>query len=100
YWSPFSDSPSPRAYGETSNDEGKAAFDAYCNNDFPLSQEGASGSTGDEVSPFGFALGIRYPQLPAHTLVSNSQTALESWRKAGPQAWVGVALEILHRLNR
>ncbi|NYT85732.1 phenylacetic acid degradation protein PaaN [Pollutimonas harenae] len=100
YWSPFSESPSPRAYGETANDEGKAAFDAYCNNDFPLHQEGASGSTGNEASPFGFALGIRYPQVPASTLINSSQAALESWREAGPQAWVGVALEILHRLNR
>ncbi|AEC19999.1 phenylacetic acid degradation aldehyde dehydrogenase [Pusillimonas sp. T7-7] len=100
YWSPFSESPSPRVYGETANDDGKTAFDAYCNNDFPLSQDGASGSTGDERSPFGFALGIRYPQLSVQTLVASSQTALESWREAGPQAWVGVALEILHRLNR
>lgn len=100
YWSPFSESPSPRAYGETANDDGQAAFQAYRDTDFPLHQDGAVGTTGNEVSPFGFALGTRYPQLPADTLIANSQDALASWREAGPQAWVGVALETLHRLNQ
>ena len=27
YWSPFAESPSPRNYGETANDDGRAAFD-------------------------------------------------------------------------
>jgi len=100
YWSPFSESPSPRVYGETANDDGRAAFDAYRDKDFPLTQEGAAGQTGSEVSPFGFPLGIRYPQVPAATLVTRSQAALDTWREAGPQAWVGVSIEILHRLNR
>lgn len=100
YWSPFSESPSPRVYGETANDDGRAAFDAYRGKDFPLRQEGAAGQTGSEVSPFGFPLEIRYPQVPAQTLVAQSEAALETWREAGPRAWVGVSLEILHRLNR
>ena len=28
YWSPFAESPSPRHYGETANDDGRAAFEA------------------------------------------------------------------------
>ncbi|NYT57413.1 phenylacetic acid degradation protein PaaN [Alcaligenaceae bacterium] len=100
YWSPFSESPSPRVYGETANDDGQAAFQAYRDKDFPLPQDGAVGTTGDEVSPFGFALSVRYPQLPVAALIENSEKALASWREAGPQAWVGVALEILHRLNQ
>lgn len=101
YWSPFSESPSPRAYGETANDDGRAAFDAYKNHDFPLQQEGATGSTSAaETSPFGMELNIRYPQVPAAALLEKSQDALESWREAGPRAWVGVALEILSRLNK
>ncbi|MDS1141929.1 phenylacetic acid degradation protein PaaN [Pusillimonas sp. SM2304] len=100
YWSPFSESPSPRVYGETANDDGRAAFEAYRGKDFPLRQEGAAGQTGSEISPFGFPLDIRYPQVPARTLVDQSEAALETWREAGPQAWVGVSLEILHRLNR
>ncbi|MGB6105498.1 MAG: phenylacetic acid degradation protein PaaN [Pusillimonas sp.] len=100
YWSPFSESPSPRAYGETANDDGRAAFEAYHDQDFPLRQEGETGKTGGEVSPFGFPLGIRYPQCSVQSLIARSQAALDTWREAGPRAWVGVALEILHRLNR
>ncbi len=101
YWSPFSESPSPRAYGENANDDGRAAFDAYKNQDFPLQQDGATGSTSAaETSPFGMTLNIRYPQVPAAVLLEKSQHALESWREAGPRAWVGVALEILSRLNK
>ncbi|MBP6018161.1 MAG: phenylacetic acid degradation protein PaaN [Burkholderiaceae bacterium] len=101
YWSPFSESPSPRAYGETANDDGRAAFDAYKNQDFPLQQDGAVGSTSAaETSPFGMELNIRYSQVPASVLLEKSQDALESWREAGPRAWTGVALEILSRLNK
>ncbi|SHG85856.1 phenylacetic acid degradation protein PaaN [Pollutimonas bauzanensis] len=100
YWSPFSESPSPRAYGETANDDGRAAFEAYRGGDFPLRQDGAAGSVGGEVSPFGLELNIRYPQVPAQALIGQSEKALDSWREAGPRAWVGVALEILKRLNQ
>jgi phenylacetic acid degradation protein paaN len=100
YWSPFAESPSPRAYGETANQDGQAAFEAYLNNAFPLELQGASGTTGAERSPFGIDLGISYPVLDADTLVQQAQTALESWRQAGPKAWVGVSLEILRRLNQ
>lgn len=99
YWSPFSESPSPRVYGETANADGKAAFDAYLNQPFPL-QQTSDASTGGEQSPFGFDLGITYPVLDVDTLVEQSQSALESWREAGPKAWVGVSLEILRRLNQ
>ncbi len=100
YWSPFSESPSPRVYGETANDDGRAAFESYKGKDFPLRQSGAQGTVGAERSPFGIELGIRYPHVPAAELVAQSGKALDSWREAGPRAWVGVALEVLHRLNR
>ncbi|UYO92415.1 phenylacetic acid degradation protein PaaN [Pollutimonas sp. M17] len=100
YWSPFSESPSPRVYGETANDEGRAAFEGYKGKDFPLALDGAQGSVDGEVSPYGFELGIRYPRLSVPALIEQSQRALESWRAAGPQAWVGVSLEILKRVNQ
>lgn len=100
YWSPFSESPSPRVYGEAANDEGRAAFEGYKGKAFPLQLEGATGQAGQEVSPFGFDLGIRYPQVPPASLIAQSQAALESWREAGPRAWAGVSLEILKRLNQ
>jgi phenylacetic acid degradation protein paaN len=100
YWSPFPESASPRNYGETANDEGRAAFDAYQGKDFPLTLEGATGTVNSETSPYGFKLDIRYPRVPADTLIAQSEKALDTWREAGPKTWVGVSLEILKRLNQ
>lgn len=100
FWSPFPESPSPRVYGEDANEKGRAAFEAYRGNEFPLNQEGATGFAGAEVSPFGEVLNVRYPKVAAETLIRQSSQALESWRDAGPRQWVGVCLEILHRLNQ
>ncbi|PLC54930.1 phenylacetic acid degradation protein PaaN [Pollutimonas nitritireducens] len=100
YWSPFPESASPRFYGETANDEGRAAFESYLGSDFPLHLEGASGRVGSEVSPFGIELNIGYPQVPAERLIEQSAAALATWREAGPRAWAGVSLEILKRINK
>lgn len=100
YWTPHPESPSPRVYGENASEQGQAAFDAYKGKDFPLNQDGATGTVGAEVSPFGEELGVRYPSVPVDTLIDQSRHALESWREAGPEKWVGVCLEILHRLNK
>ncbi|AUZ19750.1 phenylacetic acid degradation protein PaaN [Achromobacter xylosoxidans] len=100
YWSPFAESPSPRNYGETANDDGRAAFEALRGKPFPLNLHDADGTVGGEKSPYGFELGITYPHVPAAKLVAASKRALQDWRRAGPQAWVGVSLEILARLNK
>ncbi len=100
YWSPFAESPSPRNYGETANDDGRAAFAALRGKPFPLNLHDADGTVGGEKSPYGFDLGITYPHVPAAKLVAASKRALQDWRRAGPQAWVGVSLEILARLNK
>ncbi|WP_447918610.1 phenylacetic acid degradation protein PaaN [Achromobacter aegrifaciens] len=100
YWSPYAESPSPRNYGETASDEGRAAFEALQGKPFPLNLHDADGTVGGEKSPFGFDLGITYPHVPADKLIAASKRALEDWRRAGPRAWVGVSLEILARLNK
>jgi phenylacetic acid degradation protein paaN len=100
YWSPFAESPSPRNYGETANDDGRAAFEALRGKPFPLNLHDADGTVGGEKSPYGFDLGITYPHVPAAKLVAASKRALQDWLRAGPQAWVGVSLEILARLNK
>ena len=100
YWSPFAESPSPRNYGETANDDGRAAFEALKGKPFPLNLHDADGTVGGEKSPYGFDLGITYPRVPADKLIAASKRALEDWRRAGPRAWVGVSLEILARLNK
>ncbi|SPC14512.1 phenylacetic acid degradation protein PaaN [Cupriavidus taiwanensis] len=100
YWSPFAEMPSPKVYGETANAEGKAAFEARLNQPFALSQPGTVGQAGKEVSPYGPELGITYPRPDLDQLFAGVAQGMPAWRKAGPEAWVGVSLEILQRLNR
>ncbi len=100
YWSPFSEMPSPRVYGETANDEAKSSFDSQRDQSFAGLNSGTQALAVNEVSPFDGALGISYPKSDIDTLIASSTEAWKSWRRAGPRVWVGVSLEILHRLNR
>ncbi|WP_445989708.1 phenylacetic acid degradation protein PaaN [Chromobacterium haemolyticum] len=101
YWSPYPEMPSPRSYGETAAADGQAAFEALLQQDFSLDGLPPSqGWVGSERSPYRGTLRIRYPRHDADALLSASTAALQTWRQAGPQAWVGVCLEILQRLNR
>ncbi|NVH75464.1 phenylacetic acid degradation protein PaaN [Paraburkholderia sp. JPY432] len=100
YWSPFSEMPSPKVYGETANADGEAAFKAHLDKTFELDQPSTGETVGAEVSPFGFPLGVRYPKADPSALIAASTAAQREWRAAGPQAWIGVSLEILARLNR
>ena len=100
YWSAFPESPSPKVYGEGAADAGKAAFDALRDKPFALDQPGTVGTVGREVSPYGFALGITYPKPDVDALFAAVAVAEREWRNAGPETWVGVCAEILHRINR
>jgi phenylacetic acid degradation protein paaN len=100
YWTPFPESPSPKAYGEGAAESGKAAFDKLANQRFPLTQPATIGQVGSERSPYGIRLGITYPKADVDGLMSAVEAAEAGWRKAGPEAWVGVSLEILDRLNK
>src|SRR5580700_8438433 len=68
YWSAYPESPSPRVYGEGTAEAGKAAFDAHLGQPFTLSQPGADGWAGGEVSPYGLDLGVSYEHLGADAL--------------------------------
>jgi phenylacetic acid degradation protein paaN len=100
YWSAFAEMPSPKVYGETASAEGEAAFKAHLNRTFEFDQPTTGETVGNEVSPFGFALGARYPKATPDQLIAAASAAQRDWRAAGPEAWVGVSLEILDRLNR
>ncbi|SAL59285.1 phenylacetic acid degradation protein paaN [Caballeronia humi] len=100
YWSPFAEMPSPKVYGETANADGEAAFKSHLNRTFELDQPSTGEWVGSEKSPFGIPLDIRYPKADLDALLAASGAAQKEWRAAGPQAWVGVSLEILSRINR
>ena len=100
YWSPYPESASPRNYGEGAAEAGKAAFDALLGKPFALAQPATVGQVGDERSPYGMSLGITYPKANLDGLFAAVGSAQESWRRAGPEAWVGVCLETLDRINK
>jgi phenylacetic acid degradation protein paaN len=100
YWTPFAESPSPKVYGEGAAEAGKAKYDALLNKRFPLTQPATIGQVGSEQSPFGMRLGVTYPKPDIDGLMAAVEAAEASWRKAGPEAWVGVSLEILDRINK
>jgi phenylacetic acid degradation protein paaN len=100
YWSPFAEMPSPKAYGEIANEDGKKAFEQRLNKPFALEQPGIIGQVGKEDAPFGVELGITYPKTDLDALFPAMQHAAASWRNAGPETWAGIALETLARLNK
>jgi phenylacetic acid degradation protein paaN len=100
YWTPFAETPSPKIYGEGAAEAGKAKYDALLNRRFPLTQPATIGQVGSEQSPYGMKLGVTYPKPDIDGLMAAVEVAESSWRKAGPEAWVGVSLEILDRINK
>lgn len=100
YWSAYPESPSPKVYGETANDDGRVAFEGYLGRDFPLDQPGTDDRVATERSPYGLDLGIRYPHPNVDLLLGAMCAALPSWRDAGAEARAGVCLEILDRLGK
>ena len=102
YFSAFEESPSPRIYGEDAAAKGKEAFEAWRGATFPLQTPGANGTVSTEKSPFGFELGTSYPRVAedgVDALLAAARAGMPAFRDAGPQARVGVCLEILTRLH-
>ena len=100
YWSPYPENPSPRAYGETANADGEAAFKSYLNQSFALEMPGISGEAGSEVSPYGIDLNVKYPLVDLDVLLPAMNDARKAWRDVGPQGRAAICLEILERINQ
>ncbi len=100
YYSAYDESPSPRVYGESAAGEGKAAFEAWLGQPFPLETPGSDGTVSTERSPYGFDLGVSYPRSgDVDALLSAARAGMKAWRDAGPEARTGVCIEILDRLH-
>lgn len=100
YWSPFSEVPSGKIYGETAKADGTAAFKAKLGKPFELPGHPETHRVGAEESPWGPKLGVTYPAADAATLIKASQSAAPAWAAATPETRIGVCLEILVRLNK
>lgn len=100
YWSAYNEMPSPKAYGETADQDGKKAFEAHLGKEFALDQPGCSGLTGDEQSPYGIDLNVQYPVCDPEALIKAGKEAMIGWQKVGAEGRTGICLEILDRLNK
>ena len=98
----YPESPSPRVYGEEAAGRGKAAYEAHLGKVFAaLGDQPTDGATvGDEVSPYGPALGITYPHLDVDAAIAAAQAAMPAWRDAGARVRAAVCLEIVDAINQ
>ncbi len=100
YWSPYTEMPSPKAYGETAPQEGKLAYEAHLGQKFELHQPGEMDWAGGEVSPYSGPLNVSYPLCDHEALIAAGLSAMPAWQAVGAEARTGICLEILARLNR
>ncbi|NVJ92334.1 MAG: phenylacetic acid degradation protein PaaN [Methylocystaceae bacterium] len=99
YWSAYKEMPSPRAYGETAQDDGIKAFQAHLGKKFEIDQPTNGEWIGAEDGPFGVELNVKYPAPDVDAMMAAAKAAIPAWRKLGPKARAGVCVEILNRLN-
>lgn len=102
FYTRYPESPSPRVYGEEAAGRGKAAYEAHLGKVFAaLGDQPTDGTTvGEEVSPYGPALGITYPHLDVDAAVDAAQGAMPAWRDAGARVRAAVCLEIVDAINQ
>lgn len=97
YWSPFRENPAN--FPQEVLEAGQQAFEAYRDASFYLDQPGVVGRNGAETSPYGLRLNVSYPVCNPDALILAARTAMWPWVKAGPEARIGMCLEILDRLH-
>ncbi len=100
YWAAYNEMPSPKTYGETAAQDGKAAFEAFLGQKFDIDQPGQTGWQGGEQSPFGIELNVQYPVCDAQALIDAGQRAMQAWQAVGCEGRTGICIEILDRLNK
>lgn len=102
FYSRYPESPSPRVYGEGAAEHGTAAYEAHLGKPYAaLADQPTDGTAvGDEVSPYGPALGTTYPHLDVEAAIAAAEAALPAWRDAGARARAAVCLEIVDAINK
>jgi phenylacetic acid degradation protein paaN len=99
YFSPFPETPDRYPDSAAAMARGEADFRALLGRRFDLDQPGESGRLGAEISPYtGQPLGIDYPRANVDALFQAARDAMPAWAAAGPEARVGVCLEVVHAL--
>ena len=87
YYAAFDESPSPRVYGENAAADGKAAFEAWRGQTFPLDTPGSQGYVATERSPYGFDLEVSYPHITdVDPLIEAALAGSRTGATRGPRA--------------
>jgi phenylacetic acid degradation protein paaN len=95
----FQESPSRKHHPEGAKARGQAAFESLLGSTFHLEGD-VRGHVGAERSPWtGEALDVRYPKLVVDDAIDRARRAMKPFADAGPEARIGVCLEILARLE-
>ncbi len=101
FFSHYPEPPSGKIYGETANEEGKAAFENQLGKPFSaLLQKSESQLKSGEISPYTLAsLGITYPVSEVPEYITRSKNASSAWKKASPQVRTGILIECLDKIR-
>lgn len=102
YYSRYPESPSPRVYGETAAAEGLAAYEGLLGKRYAgLEGQPTDGAfVGAEDSPYGPALGVRYPHLDVDAALVAARAAMPAWRDAGAPVRASVCVQVIDEVNR
>lgn len=90
------EAPSGKIYGETANDEALTRFQSQLNSRFDRLGDSDSW-IGEEVSPYGFSLGISYPAFDVEALVSRASAAQTAWQSLASTDRASILIEALER---
>lgn len=101
FYSQYPEYPSPKIYGETADEDGRAKFQATLGKKFEeLAQNNPSNWVGKEESPYlQEPLNIKYPQFNNDLLISRASQAIDSWRVIDPRERAGILMESLESVK-
>lgn len=90
----------PKAYNETAQAEGLAAFQARFNTNYTFIDDITTNFIGEEVSPYlQTGIGVKYPQYDVPTLISNANSAFNIWKRIDLDLRIKVLANSLERVK-
>ncbi len=92
--------PSGKIYGENANAEGEQAFKQSLQKPFQGLLQKGEGSVGEEVSPWGFPLGITYPASSPDAFVQQAVSAQSLWQRLPVRDRAVLLIEALERASK
>lgn len=102
FFAQYPEAPSPKVYGETANDDGKAKMTSQIRQNFDrLNQKCDEWMMSDETSPFMMKrLGISYPVYKnLDSYIKNAHDASKDWKHSSAEVRAAVLIDSLERIK-